>query len=62
MKRHKSCFEGSKKHVDNMLEIKLWYIIIDNIVKKQHPNLQSKFICYVNDFASRKKWNEVNKV
>jgi len=45
-----------------MLEMKLWYIIIDKIVKKQHPNLQSKFISYVNEFASRKKRNEVNKV
>jgi hypothetical protein len=25
--------KASKNHVDNMFEIKLWYIIIDNIIK-----------------------------
>jgi hypothetical protein len=25
--------KASKNHVDNMLEIKLWYIIIDSIIK-----------------------------
>jgi hypothetical protein len=62
LKGHKSCLEGSKNHVDNILEIKIWYIIIDNVVKEQHLNLQSKFICYVNDFVFRKTRNEVNKV
>ncbi len=50
----------TRNHVHNMLKKKMWYIIIDDIIKEQHPNLQLQFTRSVDDFAFKKAKNEVN--
>ncbi len=45
-----------------MLKKKMWYIIIDDVIKEQHPNLQLQFTRSIDDFAFRKAKNEVNDI